>query len=186
VAHRLEDRFRVVTYDQRGHGASSRASDYSPSSFLRDVEAVVVELALEDVVLVGHSLGGHLAVAYVADHPGCAGVVGVEGGVPLNLPAADWARMESGGRKAVESVVVAAMRLLRLGSSIPSERMKSLVDENDKWVRGLGAAYERISCPVMLVLGSETDRVPQGAEIREAVREEARVLQNAYRHVSVE
>jgi len=52
-----------VTYDQRGHGASSRASDYSPSSFLPDVEAVVVELALEDVVLVGHSPGSHLAVA---------------------------------------------------------------------------------------------------------------------------
>jgi len=63
VAHRLEDPFRVVTYDQRGHGASSRASDYSPSSFLPDVEAVVVELALEDVVLVGHSPGSHLAVA---------------------------------------------------------------------------------------------------------------------------
>ena len=104
----------------------------------------------------------------------------------MNLPVADWARLEGGGRKAVARVVGAAMRLLRLGSSIPYQQMKSLVDENDKWVRGLGAAYERISCPVMLVLGSDADLVPQGAEIRDAVREGVRGLQDAHPHVSVE
>jgi pimeloyl-ACP methyl ester carboxylesterase len=186
VSHRLEKRFRVVTYDQRGHGASARASDYSRSALLRDLEAVVAELALNEVVLVGHSLGGHLAVEYAAAHTECAGVVGVEGGVPVDLPAADWVRMEAGGRKLVADAVMALTRLLRLGSAMSYEEMKRLADENDQWLRGLGETYGRISCPVLLVLGSRADRVPQGVEIRESVRRGAQALQDAHPEVAVE
>ena len=184
VARRLRNRFRVVTFDLRGHGASSRAADVSPPAFLGDVEAVVSALALQDVVLVGHSLGGHLAVAYAADHAGCAGVVAVEGGVPVDLPPADPALMAPPGP--VASVVAAVSRLLRLGSSIPYERMQRLVDEHAGWVRGLGDAYDRITCPVLVVLGAEADPVPQGVEIRDAVRDGARRLQAAHPEVAVE
>ena len=76
VAGRLTKRFRVVTYDQRGHGASSPARDYSPSAFLQDLAAVIATLGLQDVVLVGHSLGGHVAVEHAASQRDCAGVVG--------------------------------------------------------------------------------------------------------------
>jgi pimeloyl-ACP methyl ester carboxylesterase len=162
VAHRLETRFRVVTYDQRGHGASARATDYSRSALLRDLEVVASELALRDFVLVGHSLGGHLAVEYAAAHPDCAGVVGVEGGVPVDLPAADWVRLEAATGKVVADIAMAVMRLLRLGSALSFEEMKRLAEQNEQWLRELGAAYDRMSCPVMLVLGARADRVPQG------------------------
>jgi pimeloyl-ACP methyl ester carboxylesterase len=186
VAGRLSNRFRVVTYDQRGHGASARAPDYSPRAFLRDLEAVVAGLDLQDAVQVGHSLGGHLAVEYAAGHPDCAGVVGVEGGVPVDLPAADWASLEAGGRRLLISISMAAMRLLRLGSSLPYAEMKRLADENDQWLRGLGAAYERITCPVLLVMGSRPDRTPQGVEIREAVRRGVQALKETHPEVKVE
>jgi pimeloyl-ACP methyl ester carboxylesterase len=42
----LGDRYRVITYDQRGHGASTQSSDYSWSSFVGDLEALTSELAL--------------------------------------------------------------------------------------------------------------------------------------------
>ena len=64
--------------------------------------------------------------------------------------------------------------------------MRRLVEQNDQWLRGLGAAYDRISCPVLLVLGSRDDRVPQGAEIREAVRRGARALRDEHPGVGVE
>jgi pimeloyl-ACP methyl ester carboxylesterase len=186
VSHRLASRFRVVTYDQRGHGASSRASHYSRSAFLRDLEAVAAALDLKDVILVGHSLGGHLAVEYAAAHPDCAGVVGVEGGVPVDLPATDWVRMEAGGRKLVADVAMAVMRFLRRGSALSYDEMRRLANENDLWLRGLGEVYDRLSCPVLLILGSRADRVSQGVEIRESVRRGARALQDAHPGVMVE
>jgi pimeloyl-ACP methyl ester carboxylesterase len=53
VAGRLSNRFRVVTYHQRGPGGSARAPDYSPRAFLRDPETVVAGLHLQDAVLGG-------------------------------------------------------------------------------------------------------------------------------------
>jgi pimeloyl-ACP methyl ester carboxylesterase len=55
VAGRLENRFRVVTYDQRGHGDSTRGPDYSLGAFLGDLEAVVARLHLQQCILIGHS-----------------------------------------------------------------------------------------------------------------------------------
>lgn len=186
VAGRLTKRFRVVTYDQRGHGASSPARDYSRSAFLQDLAAVIETLGLQDAVLVGHSLGGHLAVEYAASHPDCAGAVGIEGGIPVDLPAADSTWIEARGRKPLATLSMAVGKLLRLGSSLSSEDMNRLVEENEPWLRGLGAAYDRISCPVLLLVGSTPDRVPQGVEIREAVRHGVHELQGAHPGVMVE
>lgn len=79
---------RALAIDLRGHGKSARPKDmdYSIEAFVRDLEAVVQELKLPRFVLVGHSLGGAVANAYAAKHPGrVAGVVLV--GAPGKVPA---------------------------------------------------------------------------------------------------
>jgi pimeloyl-ACP methyl ester carboxylesterase len=54
---------RVVAVDLGGHGASGLdRADWTIASFAEDVRAVVERLDLESVVLVGHSLGGPVAV----------------------------------------------------------------------------------------------------------------------------
>jgi pimeloyl-ACP methyl ester carboxylesterase len=88
-----------VTYDQRGHGGSDVASDYSRSAFDEDLAAVLEELGLEKSILVGHSLGATTALGYAASRKSCAGVVCVEGGLPLELPSADWESMEAEMRR---------------------------------------------------------------------------------------
>ena len=68
----LADSFRVVTYDQRGHGASDQAEsgDYSISAFGRDLSAVIEAVApRESVLLVGHSMGGMTVLSYVDQYP---------------------------------------------------------------------------------------------------------------------
>lgn len=68
----LAREFRIVAYDQRGHGASGRAAhgDYSIGALGRDVRAVLDALAPgERVVAVGHSLGGMSLLAYASEHP---------------------------------------------------------------------------------------------------------------------
>lgn len=54
--------YRVVTIDLAGHGDSGLRNDWTMSAFADDVVAVVEGLALEKVVLVGHSMGGKVVV----------------------------------------------------------------------------------------------------------------------------
>jgi len=60
---------RVVAVDQRGHGHSDRADDYSRAAYLADTEAVIEALDLAPAVIVGHSLGGINAYQLAARRP---------------------------------------------------------------------------------------------------------------------
>jgi pimeloyl-ACP methyl ester carboxylesterase len=72
--------YRVVTIDLAGHGASGRGREaWTMTNFGRDVQAVVDILGLDQVVLLGHSMGG--AVILEAAHlmpERVAGLVGVD------------------------------------------------------------------------------------------------------------
>lgn len=71
LARRLSSRYRIVAVDQRGHGASERhPQDVSHAAYVTGVFAVVDQLALQQPVLVGQSLGGHTAMLTAAAHPG--------------------------------------------------------------------------------------------------------------------
>jgi len=61
---------RAVALDLRGHGRSAapRDGDYRIASLAADVGAVLDHLGLRRVVLVGHSLGGVVAVAFAGAH----------------------------------------------------------------------------------------------------------------------
>src|SRR6516165_8043264 len=49
---------RVITYDRRGFGKSSRpASGYDYDTFAADLGSLVDRLDLQDAILVGHSMG---------------------------------------------------------------------------------------------------------------------------------
>lgn len=70
AARTLSPRYRVVTLDQRGHGASERRPrDVSRAAYVADVAEVTRRLGLEQPVLVGQSLGGHTAMLAAAAHP---------------------------------------------------------------------------------------------------------------------
>ena len=63
--------FRVIALDQRGHGRSEREpTDLSRPAFVGDVVAVVEQLSLAPVVLIGQSMGGNTAFLAAAAHPG--------------------------------------------------------------------------------------------------------------------
>jgi pimeloyl-ACP methyl ester carboxylesterase len=62
---------RAVAFDLRGHGRSEppKNGDYSIAGMVGDVAAVVDTLKLGRFVLVGHSLGGGVALAYAGANP---------------------------------------------------------------------------------------------------------------------
>jgi pimeloyl-ACP methyl ester carboxylesterase len=62
---------RTVAIDLRGHGRSSAPSDrnYALAAMAADVAAIVDALNIGKFVLVGHSLGGGVALTYAGLHP---------------------------------------------------------------------------------------------------------------------
>ena len=71
VVPRFVDRFHVISLDQRGHGESDWAPDsrYGTEQFASDLLGVFDALGWDQVALVGHSMGGHNAMAFAAWHP---------------------------------------------------------------------------------------------------------------------
>jgi pimeloyl-ACP methyl ester carboxylesterase len=62
---------RAVALELRGHGRSEppRNGDYSIAGMAGDIKAVVDRLSLDRFVLVGHSMGGGVALTYAGAHP---------------------------------------------------------------------------------------------------------------------
>ena len=70
LADNLADDHRVTTWDLRGHGASDAPPPglYERTDALGDLGAVL-EAAGRPAILLGHSLGGYLSLAYTLEHP---------------------------------------------------------------------------------------------------------------------
>jgi pimeloyl-ACP methyl ester carboxylesterase len=63
----LKDRYRVITWDMRGHGQSDSPDDqslYSEEATCADMAAILNELAVQKAVVGGLSLGGYMSLAF--------------------------------------------------------------------------------------------------------------------------
>jgi pimeloyl-ACP methyl ester carboxylesterase len=71
VARRLREQgYRVVLYDQRGHGQSTRGTaPLALDTLALDLEAVVEATDVHDVVFAGHSMGGMTIMALATHRP---------------------------------------------------------------------------------------------------------------------
>lgn len=65
----LADEFRVIAVDHRGHG-SSKAGDggWELDRLALDVRELLEDLDLRDAIVVGHSMGGMVALRFALDH----------------------------------------------------------------------------------------------------------------------
>ncbi|MEU6714601.1 alpha/beta hydrolase [Nonomuraea sp. NPDC046802] len=98
VAPALTGAHRVVSMDLRGHGLSGDGP-WGWDTALGDIEAVVDHLGLDAPAIVGHSLGGMLALLWAARHPECPAIVNLDGlrsaeNDPENYPGMEAAELE--------------------------------------------------------------------------------------------
>jgi|RhiMethySRZTD1v2_1073278.scaffolds.fasta_scaffold106478_2 pimeloyl-ACP methyl ester carboxylesterase len=62
---------RVITVDLRGHGESDKPEqDYTMATFADDLAWICGELGIEKPIVIGHSMGGVIAVELAARFPG--------------------------------------------------------------------------------------------------------------------
>jgi pimeloyl-ACP methyl ester carboxylesterase len=92
AAPALARRHRVLLYDLRGHGRSSRApTGYDAATQAEDLRALTAELP-GPFSLVGHSYGGLIALRFALAHPGRVRRLGL---VDMPLPPSRLEEMEA-------------------------------------------------------------------------------------------
>lgn len=71
VALHLADRFHIIAPDQRGHGDSewARDADYGPDQMATDVLELIGLDALDQPIVIGHSMGGMVTMRLTAREP---------------------------------------------------------------------------------------------------------------------
>ena len=107
------EKHQVVAIDLAGHGTSSlQRTEWTISQFGADVASVADQLALDDVILVGHSMGGPVALEAARQLEGrVKTIIGADtlNDVSITFPEAQLngmlAAMEADFRGTVESLV---------------------------------------------------------------------------------
>jgi pimeloyl-ACP methyl ester carboxylesterase len=161
VASAFEQDHHVVALDQRGHGESDWPvpAAYGTEDFVRDVLDMAAVLGWRQWSLVGHSMGGHNALALGAWHPGAVVAVVAAETRPL-LPPDRLAELERHGRRTLRrhpSVedALAAFRL-RPPQTTASARLLAhvaqagLVERDGGWTYRFDPVSNRLRRPVDL------------------------------------
>ena len=177
----LAEEFRVVAYDLRGSGRTAPTGPTSLDELVADLDDLVETLGLGRVLLMGHSMGGSLVLAYAAAHPErVLGVVGL--GAPSELPDAGREGMRTRAETVEAQGMGAVAETVATNGTAPSFRERdpdgfrafvTLLESNDP--AGYGAlcrvvselditdSLGRISAPVLLVAGDLDAVAPPGA-----------------------
>jgi non-heme chloroperoxidase len=109
----LEAGYRVIIYDRRGFGKSSRpASGYNYDTFAEDLHKLITQLKLHDFTLVGFSMGGGEIARYMGKYgsTGVSKAVIISGVPPYLLKTVDNPEGVDGGVFAGIEKAVAADR----------------------------------------------------------------------------
>ncbi len=162
---------RLIAPDQRGHGESDPAPDYSRDGYVADAVALLDHLGLRRVAVLGHSLGGVTAYQLAARHPDRVSALVVEdiGAVvhgdlsfALQWPARAATRpalLAALGRSA--PYLAGSMREDPDGWTLtfrPADMVASQQALNgDHWTDWLAS-----TCPALLIRGARSDRLTRG------------------------
>ena len=192
VAPAFADRYHVISLDQRGHGESGWASPpaYATEDFAADLVGLLDALGWPGAVIVGHSMGGHNAMAFAAWHPErVRGLVVVDS--RPSIPAERLDRMRHRGRRALRlhptaEEAVATFRLVPAGTVADPALLAHLarvgvVQRDGGWVYRFDpdsnrarspadtwALLERIVAPTLIVRGELSPVLPR--ELAERMR----------------
>jgi len=119
------DSRRLVFYDLRGHGVSQPKGDhpYVIETHADDLGAVIGDCSLDELVIVGHSIGGMIALQYCLDHAGELGSR-IKGLILLNTTYAPAFETLTGGAAVAKFERITRRPFDFIGSQ--SERLEML------------------------------------------------------------
>jgi len=189
---RLAHDFRVIAVDRPGHGHSPALHGRGESPFEQAaaLDAALETLGVERAVVVGHSYGGSVAMAWALQNPErVAGVVSLAGAtMPWPGGLGPWYRIASSGlggatvvplisafagrnfaERSVEAVFVPQppppgyARYVGVGLSLRADSLRTnarQVSGLKPYVTAMAGQYPSLRLPVEVVHGSEDEIVP--------------------------
>ena len=188
VAARFCGDYHVLALDQRGRGETDWAprGDYSTNAFVADIEEFCYSLGIEKFTLVGHSMGGRNSMAFGGRNPdmlenlvivdigpeidpvGSARITRELVEVPEEFDSFEAAFQHVNGQNRFASEAVMRRRLTYQTRELPGGKIGWRYDPEIREQRrnGTGAPppdlwepLSRITCPTLIVRGSETDTI---------------------------
>ncbi|NDZ80123.1 alpha/beta hydrolase [Streptomyces sp. SID10853] len=157
---------RVVTYDQRGHGASSQGREpFGIARLGADLAAVLDQVAAADTLVVGHSGGGFAALSYASSYASGAGPAGPLGGlVLLGTAAHDQDTPDGEVRMMGSALFQRAVSRPALGRKLLGQNM--LGPGADRQLREVNRQMFAATSPAVR---AEAFRSSRGMDLREAL-----------------
>lgn len=202
IVDELAASIRIIAPDARGHGDSSAPEDmtYTMELFADDLAGLLDSLGIEKAIVLGHSLGGYIALAFAERHPAKLNAFGLIHSTPF--PDGETAKenrdkavktIESEGVNAfVDGLIPKLFAQDRLDDMKPElHRCKAIGYATSKHgamatARGMKVRPDRrdvikeSKLPVLLVAGAQDGLIPPantfvaiGAETRKVELEQA-------------
>ena len=184
LAARLPGR-RVLALDQRGHGDSDAApdDDYRVGTMANDVAAFAGSLGLERFALVGHSMGGRIAIRYAGEHAahlerlviidigpdinlaGLQRVRDMMAKSPERIESEEWAVEYIRRANPLQDVGMLRERVRHGLRRLPdgeltwkyAKGLRDMMREGRRDAVDLWEPLPRIPCPTLIVRGAESD-----------------------------
>ncbi len=169
----LDEGYRVVALDARGHGLSAKPTDsaaYADDAMKRDVIALFDHLGLDDVLLVGYSMGAHLSLRLVTDEPRVKALVllgiGGEGSGGKDGPERRDQLLAVLEADSPDDVDDTSLRQFRVMAGMDREPLLAYV----KAPGSIGPSrLEDVKVPVLLIVGDDDENAGDPSGLAEQV-----------------
>ena len=172
VASELAGQFRLITFDQRGHGESSCSLDYSWATRVDDLVALLDEMELHDVTLVGHSLGAGVALEGANRIDDCRALALIDGALPVELPVPDGKEADRPLRNLVLTARRAVLHRVMRNAPMSYAELARIGDDYMTRASEFDLALRAVACPAVYLLGIRMEPGRTGPAFQ-GVREKA-------------
>lgn len=196
----LPPSLRVVAPSMRGHGGSDAPeSGFGPKDMAADVARLLDALEIDRAIVLGHSMGGSVALRFALQHPGRTlglMLVGACARWRGNVEFDGLARDVEALRDPIDEGFVRAFQESTVARPVPAAFMDGAIRESLRvparvWreafralaAEDVTAELGRIGVPVVLICGERDDLArAQQALLREGLRGSAMMLQAGAGH----
>ncbi len=182
VTGALENDFYCVAPDLRGFGKSQDAASFEIEDYARDISNLTAALELKNYILIGHSMGGKIALNIAAQKPkGLRSLILFAPSPPTPEPMAEDERRRMltthGTRNAAEETVAGGV-CRTLAGAVYEQAIKDNLESSEAawraWLetgsrRNIAPVMQEIEVPICAAVGAKDENITAELTTREII-----------------